>query len=881
MASPLLKFALIGRQSSGKTCMLTALGSSRETNPREIFCSLSRNKNIYESCIELQEVKDFFTISNSDNADNTNIESEKIDTYDEMRQRTEGMIEDLKNGILPEGTSSLSRTAFIYNFSTSNKTQFDVAIFDYAGELVSNKQKVAGNEDSEQKEKNLLSQKLLTFFEKMNGLIVAAEICESDDDEVIRKHSLDLKDTVEFFKAIENDGSDKARFNIPVCLIITKFDKFSEFNFDEYYKRGMSYLDDVLNKYFSTKRGRCIRDLAKQIESVTENNCFKVFPTISLGNYAETKSINFPLKAVGILEPFEWSAITYADILNKELTQSLKPNGLKNILSIYWESLLNSFGNKAMMLCRLSPESSELFESGKKLKEKANFYRAISIGIIPIFCILCLLGSELLLDIKDVFYLKNTPVKLENIDYSIKYLSNYSESNTFRHLLSNLFCYSKKEAVTRRNDLLKEKEKLIKEYEEKQKILLAEKEKQEKELKYKKDFEEWEQLAQNVENDLDKLERGLQTVTDEVFFSRLSNNVSLCQRKYIDSYNQSERLNKIINTYSKYSDYYKTKVVSKEFTVIYEKLNPRKAPESWAQGADLLWDLHSNPIVETERWEKQAANFCEQYIVNIDTFVKKAKVTYDLEPDWKTLYEKINSVKNLKTTSIENIFTAAGRRDMLVHFENSIEDLWYHHIKSEYDKLKDLINKNADYSKYLSQKSTLKKKAEELKNFIDNSDYKYLNNISGLENYIKELNKAASEFTSGTIIFGSFTAKWEKRTFEHTRYCLLTCNRNNIVDFETKGKVDQNDGWSNKSIHVQASSYYTFSYFWIESNVTPASGCMENVFWGSELISKAINSETIDVIADKKHFISVSLSFQPDVPELRGEIKLNTISNEE
>ena len=275
MASPLLKFALIGRQSAGKTCMLTALGSSMEENPEGIFCSISRNKALYDSCVSQQEVKDFFTISNSSNEDNQNKEAEIIDTYDEMLQRTEGMLENFKKGILPEGTRTLSRTAFIYNFSTSNKTQFDMAIFDYAGELVSNKQNVAGNEDSEQIEKNLLSQKLITFFEKMNGLIVAVEICESDNDENIRKHSLDLKDTIEFFKAIENEGSDKARFNIPVCLIITKFDKFSEFDFGEYYKRGTPYLDEILEKYFSTKRGRCIKDLAKQL--------FQGFPNYFFG----------------------------------------------------------------------------------------------------------------------------------------------------------------------------------------------------------------------------------------------------------------------------------------------------------------------------------------------------------------------------------------------------------------------------------------------------------------------------------------------------------------------------------------------------------------------------------------------------------------------
>ena len=862
MASPLLKFALIGRQSSGKTCMLTALGSTKETNPEDIFCSLSRNKSLYENCVAQEDVKKFFTISNSDENNNANKEEEKIDSYDEMRQRTEEMLENLNKGILPEGTRFLSRTAFIYNFSTSSKTQFDVAIFDYAGELVSNKQRIPNvTEAEQQKEKNVLSQKLLEFFEKMNGLIVAVEICESDDEEIIRKHSLELQDTIEFFKAIENEGGDKARFNIPVSLIITKFDKFENFDFDEYFNRGSAYLDEIRDKYFATKRGRCIRDLAKQIESVTEKDCFKVFPSISLGDYAKTKSISFPLKSVGILEPFAWSANTYAEILHKELSQSLKICGFTNFFSVFGNSLINAFDEKSQMLCKLAPESSELFENGKKLKKTASLYRLYSLSSL-VCIILCIatfgwFGGEFLIDAKDIFAIKNTPPNIENIDYSIKWLSDYSESNDLRHIVANTFYFSKKEAVTRRNELLKEKEKI------------------EKELEYNNDLAKWEELAKIIENDLDKLKNGIQTdYSDEVFFGRLSDNISLCQRNYLDSYNQSERLNEIITVYNKYSSHYKTLKAEAEIKSVFGKNSlGGQFSESWKDGLKELWLLRSNPIIEPKRWGEVAKEAIDLYISKYKNEYKEAKKEYNKDPNWDKLSKKIEIIKSAKTEYLEKLWDSSGRPkdDFDNTFENLAKDLWYLHIKSEYDKLKDEINKYTSYNSYINQKGDLRKKAENLKNFIASSPYEYLNNSSGLENYIKDLSKADSEFTSGTIFFGKYTAEWEKHAdiiYSHSRHCTLTCNWNYIVDEKTKGSDGWSSGYSSTSINVQASCNYTFYYNWKESNWTTDLGSGVIEIKGSDLI----NNKSIFIRSDRNHSIEVSLTFQPDIPKLRGGI---------
>ena len=60
MASPLLNFAIIGRKSSGKTSLLTALASPRDANPNGISCDLSRAKKRYSEYLNQEVIKDFF-----------------------------------------------------------------------------------------------------------------------------------------------------------------------------------------------------------------------------------------------------------------------------------------------------------------------------------------------------------------------------------------------------------------------------------------------------------------------------------------------------------------------------------------------------------------------------------------------------------------------------------------------------------------------------------------------------------------------------------------------------------------------------------------------------------------------------------------------------
>lgn len=60
MASPLLSFALVGRKSSGKTCLLSALSSARTTNINGISCDLSRSSERYNEYLEQEHVKEFF-----------------------------------------------------------------------------------------------------------------------------------------------------------------------------------------------------------------------------------------------------------------------------------------------------------------------------------------------------------------------------------------------------------------------------------------------------------------------------------------------------------------------------------------------------------------------------------------------------------------------------------------------------------------------------------------------------------------------------------------------------------------------------------------------------------------------------------------------------
>ena len=228
MASPLLNFALIGRKSSGKTCLLTALALPKELNEFGLNCNLSRSKKRYEEYLNQNNVKEFFG-------------DDSVAKYDEMLEHIDVLINKIKEGKLPDATPLTGKTAHIYNVDTIKQVNFDMALFDYAGELVEAESKV--------------SDSLLKFLGSMSGLMVIVELGKNTP-EGRKQSALDISNLQQFFKAIEINGDGKTRFNIPIALLITKFDQHPDFNKSEFEKMDKSMLINFFKIILNQVKGK-------------------------------------------------------------------------------------------------------------------------------------------------------------------------------------------------------------------------------------------------------------------------------------------------------------------------------------------------------------------------------------------------------------------------------------------------------------------------------------------------------------------------------------------------------------------------------------------------------------------------------------------------
>ena len=466
MASPLLNFALIGRKSSGKTCLLTALALPKELNEYGLNCNLSRSKKRYEEYLNQNSVKEFFG-------------DESVAKYDEMLDHIDVLINKIKEGKLPDATPLTGKTAHIYNVDTTKQVNFDMALFDYAGELVEAESKV--------------SDSLLKFLASMSGLMVIVELGKNTP-EGRKQSALDISNLQQFFKAIETNSDGKTRFNIPIALLITKFDQHQDFNKAEFEKDGQKYVDKLFQDYIESSEGKNIKNLSASMKASTTEGYFKLFPVCSFG-YVETKGksekkslnessisepskktiddmfdnfkkksrkeadnitsssnkslantfeIEFPLKSVNVIEPFVWAAEIYGNNLLKEVDEAVNKTGF---IGGIFNSFLKDYSSYVKTAESLIPNDSEQKEKlellGKKSSGLSNkLYISLAISFV-----LFILGTELFIDRSNIVNIQKNEITIENGLKHQEWLKNYSLSPVYRHSLAKLFILSPQDAI--------------------------------------------------------------------------------------------------------------------------------------------------------------------------------------------------------------------------------------------------------------------------------------------------------------------------------------------------------------------------------------------------------------------------------------------------
>lgn len=309
------RFALIGATSSGKTCMLAKLASGRDSNTR--FSSAS---------IPLGDFAP--NTSEGDDPSKWTEERRLQESFRIGEERIEAAVAKFTNHQRPDATST-DDTRPMMRFKLSDCNQrgdFYIWTEDYAGELLNKK----GLEDE-----TSLSTKLKNNLLQNDGLVIIVEAAETPKEmEKVRQQVETLK---QFFSALtEEEKREGRQHNIPVAIVITKWDRISkEINFDnlnkerallsDYFEKNKIY-EQIITAAQSNAMDLQVEVNADCPTAIVRGNT-AVFPVSAFGkSELDGEGNDFPLDSQSfcLVEPFYWLASRCDEIRISELEESVK-----------------------------------------------------------------------------------------------------------------------------------------------------------------------------------------------------------------------------------------------------------------------------------------------------------------------------------------------------------------------------------------------------------------------------------------------------------------------------------------------------------------------------------------------------------------------------
>lgn len=703
MASPLLNFALIGRKSSGKTCLLTALASPRLVNAQGINCDLSRSKDRYNEYLNQEIVKEFFKLS----------DSKDTATYEEMLATIDKQKNELTKNQLPNATSLSSKAAYIYNFDTKEKIHFDLGIFDYAGELV----------DAESK----LSDNLKSVLGKMSALMILVDIGE-DDKENLKKTSLEMSNLQQFFKSLESSGQGDARFNIPIALILTKIDKYLEIK-NKTYLVDPTYPDNLLKQLESTEQYTNLSSLINSIESCTEPGMFKVFAVSSFGELDENGNVDFPLKSFNILEPFKWAAEKWA---NNTVNKLLAELGSKGKIGMTLSCLAKDYNKELSVAISLLPKDSKLYSDGQELSKKISSSGAT--GLISLLAIILVagLGLEFLFDYSHIFGLRNKELTLQNASERIEWLNKYIDAPIYRHRTAKAICLNSTEAI----EVLKNTE-----------------------TNY--NHLQWLTSFNQLQDTVNGLEKGY---VDSLNNPNIIEEIAICLQKLKTTqkseYNMEEKLALVERKYEAIS----YEVLKRETETAKGSINTKLSnskPGMWIDALKTTWNLRDKPGMDEKNWKEFASEIVMQkFYDNYDRYIKEKIRNKDVDTIDNVVkeLEKANT-SDMRRNILQTIGYLGGEETW---FERHIRNLKILAIQEEYAEILALSQKaRIDFLPFLKEitpeftgkLSRLKLRLDAIRELhpyaIDIADFKdftdgVLNRPQKVEFYVKSIKLSES-----------------------------------------------------------------------------------------------------------------------------------------
>lgn len=430
------RLAVYGLSASGKTCVLAALAMPRHAHPLGHTCTWRP--------IEMPAAK-----GQHNQPDGRAISLQR------NKEWMEQAIQNLSKGELPPpNPTGEEHFIFHYDFTVATHQTFQIELVDYSGELVN---PTLSNSE--------IAQNLRHRFAEMDGILVLAEAPYRDmlghhqgsqktQDKQVHKDLYDLRQS---FTLLRGEKQEGAALDVPVALLVNKWDRYSQMNFQnpEHEQRK---LEDFLNSNPPPPH-RGLRDVLHS--SVTEGN-FKEFAVSALGpsqfkrlkngEVVERPLQTIPLQSFGLEDAFIWIA-QRRDAVDLQRYQN---RALKNLRRCKQEGaeLLNRF-----------PSNSQESQQVKAVLWQCQRRKITRWIGASVFIGMALVMGETTVDFIDYRQHTSTANDPQATDEALKraedWLLDYGKAPYFRHLVSYRTFLSRDQSQTMLTELQLRRENVL------------------------------------------------------------------------------------------------------------------------------------------------------------------------------------------------------------------------------------------------------------------------------------------------------------------------------------------------------------------------------------------------------------------------------------
>jgi len=432
------RLALYGLSGAGKTSVLAALAMPRYPHP------------LGHTCI-------WRTIDMSAFKEEVLTQNKQLMTLYHSQEWMEKAIQKLSEGELPEPNPIRDEHfIFEYDFTASTHQTFRIELIDYSGDLI-----------HPEGSNNILAKNLRQTFVEMDGIIVLAEApfqpeplekIQNNNNHCHEPTYSSLYPLRQAFSLLRCERPDCIRLEVPVALLITKWDRYSDIDYT-HPENEQRKLEEFINSNPPPSH-KGLRDVLHY--SVKEGD-FQTFPVSALGvsecvalkngKMAERpKQIN-PLNGFGLEDAFIW-IIKQRDAIDLQNYQEQASYSFKNSRKIGLE-LLTRFPKDS--------EPAKQIQSRLQADQKNKLIHSL---YIVIALIVLGFGIETARDV--INYRQHQAVLTDNLHTSTyeqltqveKWLINYTTAPYFRHIISKRF-FHQTEAQSWLTQLQTQKEQLL------------------------------------------------------------------------------------------------------------------------------------------------------------------------------------------------------------------------------------------------------------------------------------------------------------------------------------------------------------------------------------------------------------------------------------